>query len=121
MDDLQRLLLVLGVLIAVTAAIALRRRVRSMVREIPSRYGPFPALLFFGSDSCAECRPVLAALNEAQLEFTQFTWEADQRVFQELPVDEVPRLFAVDANGRVQLDVRGAPSSLELRQLSRFS
>ncbi len=121
MGDPQRVIIVVAVLGGVMAAVALRRRARSVLRDVPERYGPFPRVLFFGSETCAECRPVLAALADSRIEFTQYTWETDQHVFEDLPVDEVPRLLAVDSRGRVQLDIRGPIGSGQMRQLRRFA
>ena len=121
MGDPQRLIIVLAVLGGVAAAVALRRRSRAVLRDVPERYGPFPRVLFFGSETCAECRPVLAALTDSQIAFTQYTWESDQEVFANLPIDEVPRLLAVDSEGRVKLDIRGPIGSGQMRQLRRFA
>lgn len=121
MDEAARLLAVAAALAVTGGAVWLRRRVRTRLRRVPPALGPFPKILLFGSETCASCRPVVEALKEAAVTYDLYTWEEHPSLFASLPVDEVPRVLAVDPSGIVRHDFVGELGAWHLSVLRRFS
>lgn len=121
MDEVARFLIVGGVLLVVAAAVAVTRRRRSIVRMLPVSLGPFPVVVVFGSETCAACLPVIDALRSGGISYVSYRWETDRAVFDELHIDEVPRVIAADAEGRVRVDVRGDVTPRHVARLRPFA
>lgn len=119
MSEVVRLAVIAAVIVTVLAAVWLARRSRTQTRRLPGDLGPFPAAVFFGSESCASCRPVLAMLNDAGVEYRQYTWEQDQMLFGRVPIDAVPRLIVAGAAGEVVIDLTGEITKADVRRVVR--
>lgn len=121
MDELTRLLIAGTVLLIAAAAVRLSRRRRSLVRVLPSSLGPFPTVVVFGSETCVSCAPVIDALRSGGVPFVGYEWEIDRKLFERMNIDEVPRVFGADADGRVMVDVRGDLSGRDVVRLRQYS
>lgn len=116
MSDPTRIAVVVAVLLSAAALGWLARRRSAPNRMLGSEHGPFPAALFFGSETCQSCRPAWAAIVAAGLEVRQYTWEHDQQMFEQWGIEEVPLLWIVDRLGRVRQQVTGVPEPRALRR-----
>lgn len=83
---------------------------------LSSEFGPFPAALYFGDETCVSCKPAAAAISDGALEVTTYTWDAHGAVFDALDISQVPRLLVVDEAGQVVADISGVPTP---RQIAR--
>jgi hypothetical protein len=97
------------------AAIAWRHRSTDVRRVVPTDLGPFPAVLFFSSDTCDSCPPareVVVAAAGGRLR--DYTWQVHPGVLRRLRVDAVPTTWVVDGDGRVEAVFAGRPEPGEV-------
>ncbi len=97
------------------AAVVWRRRSTDVRRVVPDDLGPFPAVLFFSSDTCESCPParevVVAA---AGGRMRDYTWQVHPGILRRLRIDAVPTAWVVDRDGRVEAVFAGRPEPGEV-------
>lgn len=87
-----------------------RRRTTDVRRAAPGDLGPFPAVLFFSSDTCESCPPareVVVAAAGGRLR--EHTWQVHPGILRRLRIDAVPTTWVVDRDGRVEAVFAGRP------------
>lgn len=91
-------------------AVAWRRRSTDVRRVVPADLGPFPAVLFFSSETCDSCPPareVVVAAAGGRLR--DYTWQVHPGILRRLRIDAVPTTWVVDVDGRVEAVFAGRP------------
>lgn len=114
MDELTRAMMVAGVFAAAGLLGWAARRRPTQRRTLDVSHGPFPAAIFFGSESCLSCQPAWQAITDSGLKVRQYTWEADAELFEQWGIEEVPLLWVTDGRGRVRSETSGVPTHREL-------
>ncbi len=100
MDEFWLRIVLVTVLFSIAVGIAMGRRARRRtVRTIPPS-DLAAGLYFFSSEGCATCDSARALVAGSRGDdFTEFVWEHQPQLFEELAVDAVPSVLIVDEDG----------------------
>lgn len=94
--QLVLVLVLTGLVVAVLVGFRSRPFIRS--RRISST-GLEAGLYLFTSTSCGTCGRARTELERRRLPFTEISWQDDPALFEELGMDAVPSVVAVDPDG----------------------
>lgn len=114
MTEVQRLVLVAGIVVVVALlTLVVRRRPPRRSRGID--VGDLaPGLYLFTSRGCDSCGRARRELHQRRLAFTEFSWEERPEQFRELSIDAVPSLVLVSRGGKGRWWRGGVPRRVEM-------
>lgn len=113
MSDLERLLLVVGIALAVAIVVVLTRY-RPLVRSRALAETELaPGTYLLTSEGCSTCERARASLRRRSVEFEELSWQLRPEVFDRLGIDAVPSVLAVETGGAGRWWRGGVPRRLK--------
>lgn len=110
----DQVLLVAGIAFVVLAAVwVLRRRPFPRGRRVTVSDLP-PGVYLLTSEGCDTCSRARSTLERRRVPFSELSWQQVPAVFEQLGIDAVPSVVAVDSSGRGRWWRGGVPSRLQM-------
>ena len=114
-DEVMRAAVVLVVVAVALGVAAVQRRGRAMRRVGRSFDGLEGGIYLFRSDTCSSCETMRQRLQEAGIEYSEFSAEAEPKTLERYRIDKVPSVARVEVDGTGWLAV-GVISPARIRR-----